>query len=361
MEPMVYASQRVVGSYRKSLAEYSFVSTPGGVDEQAQRDLHAFLGGVYIAMNDQPAMFGLPLDPDAALEAGEPNEKDKKQAVKKLLDKARKPIDAGVNFLRAAGVQGALEQDRLRVSNYAGLVKESGVNKKFLAGLAACGLQIDPAGADAVFSSPRYPRMMAALRALSRACAGYADERTGGFMFARCDFRALLAYQPQAEDFFHVFTAEEYARAAQLHAYFIGRNYRTEISLGGVFAWNVKYQGDRKMKATPLFQIDYEERYARPQRMQIKCASTGRIAGLVSRQSARLQADFQRRAINCNGSKCDWCRNKKTLGPTVLEYNGEQRTVCWYSISDIREFDEHTIELIEEYEQMHAGLAPEKG
>jgi hypothetical protein len=94
--------------------------------------------------------------------------------------------------------------------------------------------------------------------------------------------------------------------------------------------------------------------------MQIKCASTARIAELLPKQSALLQEDFQRRVNECRGDECGWCRNNKTLGPSVLEFGGEFRTVCWYTNPDIRVFDEHTVELIEQYERMHAGLAPEK-
>lgn len=58
------------------------------------------------------------------------------------------------------------------------------------------------------------------------------------------------------------------------------------------------------------------------------------------------------RTIICRGDECGGCRNQKTLGPIVLEYNGESRTVCCFANSDIREFNENTVDLIRQYERM---------
>jgi len=111
------------------------------------------------------------------------------------------------------------------------------------------------------------------------------------------------------------------------------------------------------VKATPLFQIEYDDRHARPLRMQIKCASTQRIIELLPRQSQMLQDDFIRKANICRGDECGWCRNQKTLGPSMVEYNGEWKELCWYTFPDIHEFNEDTVELIQQYEQMHARLS----
>jgi len=354
-------SQRAIFSYKRTLVGFSGI--PGGVEheigEQAQHDLHAFFTALYTRLYEEPELFGLPTGPDAAIEENEPNEKDKKQWVKRLVEKPRGMVAAGLDFLMMAGIQGRLDGGGLVVDGGSALVKQSKVSKAFLHGMDCVGLRLALVKDQGTLVNGMYPTMMPALQALARSCAGYENDRVGKLMFAACDFRALNGYLPQAEDLIRVFDGEDYERAAKLHGYFTGKNYKTEIGIGGPFAWNVKYQGDRKVKASPLFQIDYEERYARSQRLQIKCASTGRIAGLLLKQSQRLQEDFSRRVFNCNGDACGWCRNKKTLGPTLLEIAGETRTVCWYSNSDIKVFDEHTIELVQEYEQMHAELAPE--
>jgi hypothetical protein len=355
-------SQRAISSYRKALANYNFVALEGeiGAGEQSQRDLYAFFNALYDHLFEQPDLFGLPTAPDAAIMENETNEKDKKQAVKKLLDKPRGMIAAGLDFLILTGIQGTSEQGVLIVDDYPGLIKQSRVGKKFMIGLEKTGLVISQAKSTGVIENRSFPEMMPALQALAKACAAYDSAQVGRFLFAGCDFRALQGYQPQAADLYRVFEGEDYARAAELHTYFSDRHYKTEIGIGGTFAWTVKYQGDRKVKASPLFQVEYEERYAHSQRMQIKCASTARIAELLPKQSALLQEDFQRRVNECRGDECGWCRNNKTLGPSVLEFGGEFRTVCWYTNPDIRVFDEHTVELIEQYERMHAGLAPEK-
>jgi hypothetical protein len=122
----------------------------------------------------------------------------------------------------------------------------------------------------------------------------------------------------------------------------------------------VKYQGDRKIKATPLYPVDYDDRYLRPLRMQIKCVSSARLVDLMPSQSQLLQDDFSRRVNVCRADECNWCQNQKALGPSELVYNGESRTVCWYTNPDVREFDENTVELIQQYEQLHAGLYESK-
>jgi hypothetical protein len=361
-ETFANISQRALSSYQKSLANFKVVAVEdeNGVGEQPQRALYAFFSALYTALFAQADLFGLPTGPDAAIAENEPNEKDKKQAVKKLLNKPRDMIASGLDFLLLAGSQGKLDAQTLVLDGYSGLVKQSKIGKKFLAGLRSIGLEISVAKDSGVLAHPGFAGMMPALQALAKACAGYDPAAVGKFLFASCDFRALHGYKPQAQDLYHVFAGDDYARAVELHAYFSARNYKTEIGIGGTFAWTVKYQGDRKIKATPLFQIEYEERYARPQRMQIKCASTARIADLLPKQPQFLQDDFHRRANICRGDECGWCRNNKTLGPAVVAYNGDFKTLCWYTNPDIRVFDEHTVELIEQYERMHAELAPEK-
>jgi hypothetical protein len=200
--------------------------------------------------------------------------------------------------------------------------------------------------------------MLPALQALARSCAAYREQEMGKFLFVSCDFRALDGYAPQALDFYRAFKGFEHQLVTELHAYFTSRNYKTEMDIRVPFAWVVKYQGDRKIKSTPLFQIEYDDRHARPLGMQIKCVSTARLVEIVSKQPQLLQDDFERRVLNCRGDDCGWCRNQKTLGPVDMEFRGELRTVCWYTNPDLRKFDEHTVELIRQYEQMHAQLAP---
>jgi hypothetical protein len=355
-------SQRAVASYQKLLAEFKFVPAVGthAAGEQEQHDLYSFFQGLYANLYAQPELFGLPAGPDASIAQDEPHAKEKKQEVKRLLDKPRALIAAGLDFLMQAGIQGSLEGRALSLGNYPAVLKQSKVNKKFLAGLESTGLSIAPAGDGAVLASSRHTAMMPALQALATRCAAFPNQRMGRFLFGSCDFRALDGYDPQPIDLYRSFEGTEAQLVSDLHAYFANHGYKTEIGIDPPFAWVVKYQGDRKIKATPLFQVEYDDRYAHPMRMQIKCASTARLADLMPAQPQRLQEDFARRVNTCRGDACGWCRNQKTLGPVVMEILGEPRSVCWYTNPDVRKFDENTAELIQQYEQMHALLAPDK-
>ena len=45
------------------------------------------------------------------------------------------------------------------------------------------------------------------------------------------------------------------------------------------------------------------------------------------------------------------------MGPSVLQFNDQERIVCWYVNPGIREINSDAIELIKEYEQLHMQLA----
>ena len=120
----------------------------------------------------------------------------------------------------------------------------------------------------------------------------------------------------------------------------------------------VKYQGRRQVKSSPLYQVEYSERFLNPLRVFIKCASNNRIAALIPHQSKALEDDFFQRAYPCQGTKCDWCKNKKNMGPSQYEYEGEVKTICWYSNPDIPELNAEAVDLIQQYALMHEELAP---
>jgi hypothetical protein len=356
-----YSSQRVVTSYVKSLAEFVPIpvenSSNGKMVEMvaSQKALYSFFLDLYKNLFEQPGEFGLPLVEDQSIGEDEPHEKEKKQEVKRLLDKPRKMITNGLDFLMLAGIHGVFEGNAFFLEEYGSWVKKSNISPKFSQGLETAGLlRHENSGR---LESTQFPEMMPALQALAKSCSEYKSDTLGKFQFGRCDFRALQQYSPEAIDLYRVFEGEDYARTTELHQYFDEKNFKTQCDIHGPSAWVVKYQGNRKVKATPLFQIEYEERHSRPLRMQIKCASTHRIAELLPEQSQALQEDFIKRTYACRGDQCGWCRNSKTLGPSILEYNGAVKTVCWYTNPDIHEIDENTVELIRQYEQMHAHLA----
>jgi hypothetical protein len=342
-------SQRAAVSFLRLLAAPS--SAAGEIIE-----LHAFFKSLYSSLYQHPEQFGLPLGADLFIDENEPNPKDKKQEVKRRLDKPRGMIVAGLDFLRLAGTQGRLEGQALLLDGYTTALKQTKVNKAFLCGLGSLGLTLSVSGDTARLHSDRCPHLPNALQAFARCCAAFRDAEMGRFQFARCDERALRQASPDPVEVYRVFNDQDYGLVMQLHEFFIQKGYKVAFEGNGFLAWIAKYQGNRKVKATPLFEINFDDRYARPLRLQIKCASTQRIAGLLPQQSQLLRDDFSRRVNFCRGDECGWCRNSKILGPTVMEINGEPRTVCWYTNPDIHELNQETVELVREYEQMHMQL-----
>jgi hypothetical protein len=351
-------SHRVAAGYLRFLVKYA----PGAgqpQDDQAQgrQDLHGFFKAFYENLYRQPDLFGLPLGEDDWIEEDEPHEKEKKQAVTARLKKPKEMLTRALDFLIGAGVQGRLVGERLVLDQGADLVKQARVARKFLAGLESAGLAVTPEKDGLTLQNSQFPGMLPALQELANACTRFPRQQENQFHFARCDFGALQpGYGPQPMDLYRDFAGADLPRLTALHEFFTGLGYHTTGGISEPFFWIVQYQGDRKIKSTPFFQVEYQDRYRKPVRVSIKCASTGRLAGLLPYQSQALQDDFIRRANLCQ--KCDWCRNNKTLGPTVVQYKGEDKTLCWYTAPEVRWFDDRSVELIEEYAQMHAALLP---
>lgn len=354
-------SQRVVFSYRSSLSQWFDQAQEDALGD-SQRELHSFFRDLYDCMFYQPELFGMPVTEDCCINDNEPNEKDKKQAVKAALKKPKDIATQGMDFLYLAGKEGQLDgQDLvLPLETCAAYIKRSKSSKKFLQGLEGVGLAVTTAANCVVLHNDRYPKMMLALKILAEGCARYTgeNERLGSFLFARCDFRADGVYRPDAMELYRIFTPAELEHITQLHDYFMQRGFTLEYQISDIFSWEVKYQGNKKIKATPLFQIEYQDRYRTVLRMQIKCASTNRIAELIPNQPRMLQDDFFRRVFRCKGDDCGWCRNQKTLGPSVIMRDGTPETVCWYSFSDVHGIDAETVTLIEQYAAMHDQLLP---
>jgi hypothetical protein len=90
--------------------------------------------------------------------------------------------------------------------------------------------------------------------------------------------------------------------------------------------------------------------------MRIKCASTNRLVPLLSEQPESLQNDFFHHAHSCAGDSCGWCYTRKSLEPSVIENNGETRTICWWMQRHFSTLDSNAITLLKQYALMHEGL-----
>jgi hypothetical protein len=265
-----------------------------------------------------------------------------------------------MDFLLFIGEQGELNEGALRLekSQYAGLLTEFKIKKPFLTGLASVGLTILEAGEQVRISAPAYPRMPLAWKSLAQACCSYEDPRMGKFHFVRADFRALDGqFKPSSLDLYQFFDPADFERLTRLHQFFSNLKYKPVYQIYGIFGWEVQYQGPTKIKASPLLRIENAQRYQNPLQVQIKCASVNRVRPLVHKQPRFLQEDFASRLITCNGSACNWCQDKKGLGPSEYTFDGKTRTVCWYHHPDLGDFNEETLRLIEQYALMHEELA----
>jgi hypothetical protein len=350
-------SHRVAEGYLSFLADLPHAAALAQEDQNARQELYCFFNIFYENLYNQPDLFGLPLNQDDCIEEYEPHEKEKKQAVTAAMRKPKEMIERGLDFLAQAGIQGRLVGDSLVLEHGRDLIQQTKVSKKFLKGLESAELAVTTEEDRVTLHSRRFPGMLPALQILANACAQFLRRQENQFHFARCDFRALQpGYGPAPLDLYRDFAEANQDRLSALHEFFTGLGYRVICGVSEPFYWIVQYQGDRKIKSTPLLQIEYQERYRNPLRVFIKCASTTRIAALLPHQPQALQDDFMRRVYACRGDECGWCRNNKNLGPTVIEYQGEEKTLCWYSNPEVRGFDDRSVKLIEEYAQMHAEL-----
>ena len=327
--------------------------------DPTQHALRQFFSELYQALYDHPESFGFKLQPDDYLIENEEGEKEHKQSLARKMKKSQKVIKATLDFLMHLGVNGTLEGDVLSMpkDDIAETAFRSRNQKQFFARMAELGMHITADDDRVAFHCEHTPEMMAALQALAKACAEHKERRAGLCNFWRCDFNAIETpdYIPPVEELYTLFRQEDQVRLLELHAYFTEHGYRPSAEIYEA-TMIIKYQGDRKVKSTPLYQLDWDDRYQNPLRVEVKSASTVRLKDLIPLQSEVLQADFSKRVYPCQGDKCGWCYDKKALGPSKVSFNGETRVVCWYSYPMIYPFTDESVPLIKEYEQMHAQL-----
>ena len=168
-------SQRVASTYQRMLSEYCPLITDD-CSEAEQRDLHAFFQTLYQTLFNVPEAFGLPAAKDIYLIADHAKEGPNKTDVKKLLDKQRKLVEDGLNFLRIAAREGQIDGQTLVLT--AGseathfLKKKPG--KAWVNGMERAGLIVSQTSEVVILSNARFPKMMPALKLLAEHC-GAAD------------------------------------------------------------------------------------------------------------------------------------------------------------------------------------------
>jgi hypothetical protein len=373
-------SQRAIATAAQGLCVFEPVATgPSGAAGQpgvdAQHDLHQFFAALYAAMFEQPERFGMPTSPDDAL-SSERESKERRQEVTKKLKPAQELRDLALDLLQELGRKGQVTGEALVVdeATYRSLLKaKSKAKKVILAAMGEVGLTAQAANGAVTLRNARYPQMMPALKAMAERCAVEGDEEggerpsrfpfkerwlpywRGKSAFARCDLKILLPdYQPDPLSLLGYFSAEDRARAIELHNDMLATGHQAICQAHGPHGWVILYQGPRKIKDSPLVTIDYSERHQNPLRVQIKCASADRLMPTFAEQPPAVQADFRSRVNECGG--CGWCQDKKGLGPSTLTYSGEELTICWYTRPEVDELTDETLEVLRGYVRWHQRL-----
>jgi hypothetical protein len=355
-------SQRVVYSYIRQLPQFTPANMPSGENHNmqiSQKELYNFFREFYYQAFEHPELFGLPVKPDAYMLPG--YSKEEKQKVAKQFKKQRVTMQHGIDFLCLAGnkgkmVDGDIHLERQDFETF--FVKSPRVKRKFMKGMESVGLTLSEQNDVIVIQNSQYPNMMPALKALAEACSKYADTKVKMLLFARCDYRTLNGdFQPDViETIQTVVPSPDYEYAVKLNNTLGEMSYTPTVKIGSVHEWKIQYQGNRKIKSTPFFEFEYDERQQEQFSMRVKCASTNRLVPLLSYQPNFLQEDFFNHAHNCAGTSCGWCDTRKSLEPSLIEFNGETRTICWWMQRHFTILDSNAINLIKQYALFHEGL-----
>ena len=363
--PYANVSQTVVSSYLRQLPEFLPVLPEGlSAGERrelrgSQKELHAFFRALYQTAFDHPESFGLPLTEDVCMDEG--TGKEAKQDVSRKIKKARDKMEHAIGFLQMIGQRGVLAGRRLHVGaqDYDPFfAKSPRVTQKLVNGMYAAGLATDEWDDVIKVGNIEYPGMMLALKAVAGACAQRDDARLSRFLFARCDFRALDGdYQPLVRELLRTATSRaESECVAQLHLAMVEMGYIPNLEIFGVHSWRVQYQGRRAIKASPLLKFEYDDRQQRALVTWVECASTNRLVPLLPQQPVSLRRDFFRRPNDCGASECSWCKSRKALGPSVLELDGDKKTICWYMQRRFSEIDSAALDTIGQYMSLREAL-----
>ena len=351
-------AQRVVYSYLRQLPDEPALSGPSEM-QASQIELHGFFCDYYQRAYDQPETFGLPVTEDLC--TGQGASKEEKRAVATQTKKVRVKMGHGLDFVYLAGQQGKVVDRGLEMGREdydAFLSKNARAKRKSLDGLREVGLGVDEEDGVIRVTNTRYPHMMPALQALVKACQARDDKAAQQMLFARCDLRALEPdYWPEALDVLRaVMPSSAYEHAVRLHHMLGEMGYKPNLRFANVFDWKVEYQGSRKIKSTPFFEFEYDDRQKVQLVMRVKCASTNRLVPLLSQQPVSLQQDFYEHAHNCGAPKCDWCKTRKSLGPSVLEWDDSKKTICWWMQRHFRKVNGEAVEMVRHYALFHEAL-----
>lgn len=318
-------------------------------------ELHEFFSSLYSMFYSSPETLGIPEKPDIFFEIGEL--KKHKPDISKWVKKPRQMMGLSIEYLYMLGVNGEISGNRLVLEDSVYdefFVKKPRVKQKVEEALSTQGTKVEKSSGITV-TNDKYPQMMPALKELATACSKITDKRLALFLFTTCDFRAFgEGYQLDSMSLIKAVTRPKvYDLCTQLVNYMKEKSYEPIVKIDSIHGWKIGYKGDKRIKTSPLLELEFDERNRHPIRMQVKMASFNRLTPHLENQPEDFQEELMTHSFKCNN--CGWCKTRKSMHPTVVEYKGEKQVICWYYTRYL-EVTQENVELVKKSVNFHEAL-----
>ena len=342
-------TQRVAAYYCTVFAPMKGKISLPGIPEGAFSQLHNFFNELYKLLYEKSDTLVINVKEDVYLRKDE--HRSKNQIFKKAENAIKPVIVDFIDFLYNAGQTGEIRDNSL-ISDKA--VYERYISKRkrdkliFLEGLANIGFQVNVLEDNVILLNHKYPDMFQAMQVFSQKCAQNIHKQ-GRLYFFTCDFCALnTQYEITADEILSriINCNSEYSYLLDLHKYLSSNGYSIECKPDSDIELEVLYT-NKKIKSSPLLEIQFDMRYDEPVYVNIKFVSTSRLTPIIGALTDELQEAFFNDVGYCRGADCGWCKNQKgLLRPSKLEVKDKQKIICWYaqkSFSKVKEKDLDTI------------------
>ena len=172
----------------------------------------------------------------------------------------------GIDFLFLVGQQGELVEGQLRLEQeaYAAFfAKSPRLKKKFIKGMAEVGLAVTEQDDAVMVEQYTVSRYDAGSQGIGGSvCATDAGELgqvsvctlrfPGAWMRTTNRMRWMCCKQR--------FRLRSMTHIIDLHHDLAEMAYKPTSKIDGIFGWKIQYQGNRKIKASPFFEFEYDER-----------------------------------------------------------------------------------------------------
>lgn len=308
-------AQRMVGAYVGTLPLFH-PAPDGPADEESQRQFYNFVAGVYLHAWREPAVLGLPEEPDDFFGEWELN--NRKPDLSHSMQAARKAIDGFFGFFNDLGQAAELHPEGFFVPK--GALRVAG---KHLTALEAMGIAHRKTDEGTLFAAPGYSAMFPAWKML----CGVVRE-TGAdpvLVFSRCLFDreydyAAAVYRrlcPQPE-FFDALTT------------YLQENGYTREDMPGQPGMALRWRRSLNHKDEQALSVWFDHRKLYPVKFELKVPRFRELLYRFDRMGVRLQALSLLRTKRCDG--CGYCiqtnREKRQMLTFPVQHGGQQHNLC---------------------------------